>query len=56
MNILAKSKGARVGLLGALVAFPVVLYGGIGRLIGHGVDKLIEHGSKKEADRCGKAE
>lgn len=51
MDILSKSKSARIGVIAGGVALCVGLYAGLGRLLGHCVDKVIEFGAKKEADR-----
>lgn len=50
INFVSKHKSARVASLVALASLPVMLYAGIGRLFGHGVDKIIDSGAKKQAD------
>lgn len=51
MNFLSKSKVARVGTAGLLVALPITSAAMFGRLFGKGVDKIVNHHSKKQADR-----
>ena len=51
VDLLAKSKGARIGAVAAGVALAVGVGIGMYRLIGRGVDALINKGAKNEADR-----
>lgn len=47
-----KSKVGRAALLAGGFAGGLAIYAGIGRLVGAGVDKIINHGRKAEADKA----
>ena len=50
MTFLSKSKATRVVAAGLAVVLPVVSSALFGRMLGKGVDKIIDHKSKKRAD------
>ncbi len=50
MKFITKSKATRVVAAGLAVALPVVSSALFGRMLGKGVDKIIDHKSKKRAD------
>ncbi len=50
MKFITKSKTTRVVAAGLAVALPVVSSALFGRMLGKGVDKIIDHKSKKRAD------
>ncbi|MCM1338412.1 MAG: hypothetical protein NC191_01935 [Muribaculaceae bacterium] len=47
---------AKWGMIGAGVALAAVVVGGIGKLVGHCVDKVVEAKRKKAADKAAAAE
>lgn len=50
IDFASKHKSVRVATIAAMVSLPIMLYAGVGRLLGHGVDKIIDSGAKKQAD------
>ena len=50
-----KSKVGRAALLAGGVALGLAIYAGIGRLVGAGVDKIINHHRKAQADKAAQA-
>ena len=50
-----KSKGVRAAILATSIAAGLAIYAGIGRLVGAGVDKIINHHRKAQADKAAQA-
>ena len=50
LNFAAKTKAGRIATLVGAVALPILTAVGLGRLIGHGVDKAVESNRKSKAD------
>ena len=51
-----KSKGGRAAYIVARTAVTLAIWAGVGRLIGAGVDKIINHYRKNEADAAAQKE
>ncbi len=50
-----KSQRGRAAILATGVALGLAIYAGIGRLVGAGVDKIINHHRKAQADKAAQA-
>lgn len=50
-----KSQRGRAAILATSIALGLAIYAGIGRLVGAGVDKIINHHRKAQADKAAQA-